>query len=125
MTLTKVNLNDIIEGITYSEYRTISPDGESKKDKIFKTVNLEMSYGGLTLNDLVVKAFKSDCVSWANGGSGRKNFDNLVDKSTVKVSAKSPGGAPQVDPVDAIIASAKAAGMSIEAYLLAEVAKRK
>lgn len=122
--LTKANLTDVIEGITYTELRTVSPDEDSKKDKIFKTIHLEISYDGLTLNDLIIKAFKSDVVSWANGGGGRKNFDKLVDKSTVKVSAKSPGGAPQIDPVDAIIAGAKAAGMSIEDYLKAEVAKR-
>jgi hypothetical protein len=122
--LTKANLIDVIEGISYSEYRKLSPDEESKKDGIAKTIMLEIDYSGLTLNDLLTKAYKSDCVSWQNGSGGRKAFDKLVDKQTVKISAKSPGGAPQIDPVDAIIAGAKAAGMNAEDYIRMLIAKR-
>ena len=122
--LTNANLNDIVEGIKYSEYRKVSPDTDSKKDGVSKTILLEIDYNGLLLVDLVKKAYKSDCVSWQNGSGGRKDFDKLVDKSTVKISAKSPGGAPQVDPMESIIASAKAAGMTVEKYVLAELSKR-
>jgi hypothetical protein len=122
--LTKANLTDTIEGLTFSEHRKISPDEDSKKDGVSKTILLEIDYNGLTLLDLLAKAFKSDCVSWQNGSGGRKAFDKLEDKQTVKVSAKSPGGAPQIDPIDAIIAGAKLAKMSVEDYIRAEVAKR-
>ena len=125
MNLTKANLNDVIEGISFSEFRSISLDEDAKKAGDKKTIMLVVKYDGLTLGDIIAKAYKSDCVSFQNGGSGRKNYDKIVDKSTITIEAKSPGKGPQVDPVEAIIASAAAAGMTIEAYLRAEVDKRK
>ncbi len=122
--LTSANLTDTIEGVHLSKRLRVSPDAESKKDKVFKNIDLDVNFEGLTFNDLLALAMRPVIVDWQNGGSGRKNFDKLVDKSTVKVSAKSPGVAPQIDPIDAVIASAKASGMSVEEYLRSEVAKR-
>ena len=122
--LTMANLNDVIEGITLSRWVNVSPDEDAKKDGIKKLINLEVNFTGATLQDLINSAHKPSTVSWQNGSGGRSNFDKLVDKSTIKVSFKSPGGAPQIDPVEAIIASAKAAGVSIEVYLAQEIAKR-
>ena len=125
MKLTKANLTDVIEGIMFSEFRAISPDDESKKDGVKKTIHLKIKYDGLTLNDVIAKAFKSDCVSWQNGSGGRKNFDNLVDKQVVEISAKAPGAAVQIDPITAVIEAAKAAKLSVEEYLKKEIAARK
>lgn len=122
--LTKANLNDVIEGITLSRWISVSPDVDAKKDKIKKIINLEVDFTGLTLQNLIIKAFKSDVVAWQNGSGGRSNFDKLIDKTTVKVSSKSPGGGPQIDPLDAIIANAKAAGMAIEDYIINELKRR-
>ena len=122
--LTKDNLNDVIEGITLSRWISVSPDEDAKKGKVKKIINLEVDFTGATLQDLIISAHKPSTVSWQNGSGGRSIFDKLVDKSTIKVSFKSPGGAPQIDPVEAIIASAKAAGVTVEVYLAQEIAKR-
>ena len=108
MKLTSANLKDIIEGISFSEFRSISFDNDSKKAGDKKTVSLKVNYDGLTLGDVIAKAFNSDCVSWANGSSGRKNYNNLKDRQVIEISAKTPGKAPQVDPEQAMIAKLQA-----------------
>src|SRR3990172_8684202 len=111
-----MNMNEVITNVTLTKVVSVSPDNESKKEGTKKTVTLKMKYDGLTLADVFQKALKDDVISWANGAAGRKNFDKLVDKSTIEVSAKSPGSGPQMDPIDAMIASAKAANMTVEDY---------
>ena len=120
----KTDMNMTIEGITLSEIRTVSPDEGAKKDGIKKTITLRIKYDGLTLKDVFSKAFKSDVVAWQNGASGRKNFDNIKDKSVIEVSAKAPGAGPQENPLDVIIREAKAAGLTVEQYVIAEMKKR-
>ena len=117
-------MNTVVTGVTLSELRTISPDEESKKEGLKKTVTLKIKYDGLTLKDVFSKAFKSDVVAWQNGASGRKNFDNIKDKSVIEVSAKAPGAGPQENPLDVIIRDAKAAGLTVEQYVIAEMKKR-
>ena len=102
--ITTANMNDIISGITLTKIVSISPDTESKKEGVKKTITLKMKYDGLTLADIFQKALKDDVISWANGGGGRKNYDNLTDKQVVEVSAKSPGSGPQEDPETAMVA---------------------
>ena len=119
-----MDMKQVVTGIELSEYRTISPDEDSKKEGKKKTVLLKVKYDGLTLGDVFTKAFKSDVVAWQNGSGGRKNFDNIVDKATICVSAKSPGAGPQIDPLDAVLALAKAAGVTPEQYLRGELKKR-
>ena len=89
-----------------------------------KTVTLEIEYDGLTIEDILAKAVKGDVIDWQNGSGGRKNYDKLVDKSTIKIKASTPGSMPLIDPIISIIQAASAAKMSIEDYLKAEVAKR-
>ena len=119
-----IEMNTVVTGVTLSELRTISPDEESKKEGLKKTVTLKIKYDGLTLKDVFSKAFKSDVVAWQNGASGRKNFDNIKDKSIIEVSAKAPGAGPQENPLDVIIREAKAAGLTVEQYVIAEMKKR-
>ena len=117
-------MNDVIEGISFTELRSVSPDNDSKKAGDHKEVNLRIKYDGLTLKDIFVKAFSSDVVTWANGGSGRKNYDKLVNRQTIDIDARSPGKSPQLDPIDAMIAGAKAANMTLEQYVKSEYDKK-
>jgi len=109
-----INLNEVVEGITLTKVISVSPDEDSKKAGIKKQVTIKMRYDGLTLNDIFQKALKEDIIQWQNGSSGRKNFDNIKDKQTIEVSAKSPGGAPQISPEDAFLIEAKAAGINVD-----------
>ena len=124
MTINMTNMSDVIEGVTLSEIRSMSPDNDAKKSRESKQFTLRVKYDGLTLRDVFAKAFKTDVVSFVNGAGGRKNYDNIVNKQVIDISAKTPGAAPQQDAMETIIASAKAAKMTIEAYVLAEMKKR-
>lgn len=103
-----MDLTQVISGVTLTKSITVSPDEDAKKAGTKKTVVLKVKYDGLTLDDVFLKALDKDVVSWQNGSGGRKNFDNLIDKGIVNVSAKAPGKAPQVDP-EAIVAARLAA----------------
>ena len=120
-----MNMNELVSGVTLTKIVSISPDNESKKEGTKKTITLKMKYDGLTLADVFAKALKDDVISWANGSAGRKNYDKLTNHQVIEVSAKSPGSGPQADPLDVIIDSAKAANMTVEQYIAAELKKRK
>ena len=122
--MTMINMNEVVTGVVLTKVCSISPDSDSKKEGVKKTITLRMSYEGLTLGDIFAKALKDDVISWANGAGGRKNFDNLKHNQVVEVSAKSPGSGPAADPMTAIIASAKAANMTVEEYVINELKKR-
>jgi len=99
-----------VSGVTLTKNIQVSPDEDAKKQGIKKSIILKVSYDGLTLEDVFLKALDKDVVSWQNGSGGRKNYDNLIDKGTVKVNASAPGKAPQVDPKEAV--AADLAGMN-------------
>ena len=94
-----MNMNESITGITLTKVCNIKP---FKGATDTKQVTLAVKYDGLTLSDIFTKALRSDVISWQNG-PGRKGYDNLIDKSTVNVSAKAPG-AVTVDPETAMVA---------------------
>ena len=123
---TTMDMNEVIANVTLIKIVSISPDEESKKEGVKKTVTLRMKYDGLTLSDIFQKALKDDVISWANGSGGRKAFDKIADRSTIEVSAKSPGSAPTETPEDAFTREAIAAGvdMSDEKALAAYIIKR-
>ena len=108
------NLKDKVQGVTLSKTIQVSPDEDSKKAGIHKTIILKVKYDELTLEDVFLKALDKDVVSWQNGSGGRKNYVNLVDKSTIVVNAKSPGKAPEIDPMDKFLMEARAAGVDVE-----------
>lgn len=89
----------VIKGVVLTKVCSIKPGEDSTESK---KITLKMSYDGLTLNDIFIKALKNDVISWANGSGGRKNYDNLKDGQIVKVSAKSPGSLA-VDPQTAVV----------------------
>jgi ABC-type branched-subunit amino acid transport system substrate-binding protein len=119
-----MNMNEVVANVTLTKVVSVSPDNDSKKDGIKKTITIKMKYDGLTLADVFQKALKDDVISWANGSAGRKNFDRLVNHQVIEVSAKTPGSAPQADAMETIIASAKASGITVEQYVMAELKKR-
>lgn len=119
-----INMSEIVANVTLTKVVSVSPDSDGKKDGTKKTITLKMKYDGLTLADIFAKALKDDVISWQNGSGGRKNFDKLTNHQVIEVSAKSPGSGPQQDPMDSIIASAKAANMSVEQYIVTELKKR-
>ena len=117
------DLTQKIDGVVLSEQRSISPDEDAKKDGIKKTITLKISYDGLTLGDVLAKAFKSDVVAWQNGSGGRKNFDNIVDGSTIEVSAKAPGSLKE-DPETAMIRKLQAMTPEEQVAYLKEIAAK-
>ena len=94
-----MNMNESITGVTLTKVCNIKP---FKGATDSKQVTLAVKYDGLTIGDVFTKALRSDVISWQNG-PGRKGYDNLIDKSTVTVSAKAPG-AVTVDPETAMVA---------------------
>ena len=94
-----MNMNESITGTTLTKVCNIKP---FKGATDSKQVTLAVKYDGLTIGDIFTKALRSDVISWQNG-PGRKGYDDLIDKSTVNVSAKAPG-AVTVDPETAMVA---------------------
>jgi|LGVF01.2.fsa_nt_gb hypothetical protein len=94
-----MNMNEGIKSVTLTKVCNIRP---FKGATDSKQITLAVKYDGLTLNDIFAKALRQDVISWQNG-PGRKGYDDLIDKSTVNVSAKAPG-AVTVDPETAMVA---------------------
>lgn len=114
-----MNMKQIVSGVILTKACSISPDKDSEESK---TIHLRVKFDGVTLGDVFAKAVSGAVISWQNG-PGRKKFDTWENGQSVEIEFKSPGKAT-VDPIDAIVAGAKAAGMSVEEYLRAEMAKR-
>jgi len=124
MNINMTNMADVIEGVSFTEKRGISPDADGKSSGDKKTVNVKVVYDGLTLRDVFSKAFKSDVVAWQNGGAGRKNYVNIKAGSTIVVNAKAPGAGPTEDPMDRLIREAKELNIPIEDHIKNELKKR-
>ena len=118
-----MDMNQIIAGVVLSKACAVSPDAESKKEGVSKKVNVRVKFDGAKLADVFEKALSGTVIAWQNG-VGRKSFDTLKDNQTVEITFTAPASRAQVDPIDAVIASAKAAGMTVEQYLMAELKKR-
>jgi hypothetical protein len=114
------NLKEKVIGVTLTKACGIKPDGDSTESK---TIQLEVKFDGVLLEDVFSKAMSSTVITWQNG-VGRKQFTTYKANQVVKVDFKAPASKPQVDPVTAMIQMAAAAGMSVEDYLRAELAKR-
>jgi len=101
------NTSIVMTGITLTKVCNIKP---FKGATDSKQVTLAIKYDGLTLAEVLTKASRTDVISWQNG-PGRKGYDELIDKSTIKVSAKAPG-AVSIDPEQAMVNKLK--GMTVE-----------
>ena len=111
-------MTDVIEGIKLSKACSIKADGDSTESK---SLTLEVDFSGSTLQGVFDKALAGVVIQWANG-PGRKNWTTWKDHQIVKVKFSSPGKT-SVDPVQAIIASAAAEGITVEEYVKREAKK--
>ena len=102
-TLTKANYDDVLD-FTLSKACKISRDSKGKEAGEHKTINLEVSYKGLTFKEACAKMLKGDVIAWQNGSNGRKNYDKHVNGAVVKIQASSPGS-HYIDPEEAVIDS--------------------
>ena len=76
-----------------------------------KQVTLDIRFKGATVNTLAQSCLSQGVVvKWQNGRA-RKDYDKIVDKSTVKIDWAAPAKAPQIDPKTAMIAEAQADGI--------------
>ena len=100
-----MNMEEVVVGVTLTKTLSVSPDNESKKSGVKKTFIVRMKYDGLTLKDIFAKALRNDIISMQNGNGpgGRRNYDKLVDRQVIEVSAKSPGAGAQIDPETAMV----------------------
>lgn len=112
------NLSEVVNGVSFTKSCSIKPDGDSSESKV---INLKIEFDGVVLRDVFEKAVSSTVIQWQ--AKARKSFNSFVDKSTVVVQFSAPGRTT-VDPMDAIIGAAKAAGMDVTEYMMAELAKR-
>ena len=94
-----MDMNEGIINVTLTKVCNIKPIKDSTESK---QITLAVKYDGLTIGDVFTKALRSDVISWQNG-PGRKGYAELVNKSTVTVSAKAPG-AVTIDPETAMVA---------------------
>ena len=101
------DLSVVMTGVTLTKVCNIKP---FKGATDSKQVTLAIKYDGLTLAEVLTKASRTDVISWQNG-PGRKGYDELINKSTVKVSAKAPG-LVSIDPEQAMVNKLK--GMTVE-----------
>ena len=115
-----MNMNETITNVTLSKACSIKADKDSTESKV---INLKVKFDGATIQSVFDKAIAGTVITWQNG-VGRKGFDTFKNNQTVEISFIAPASKAQIDPVDAMIASASAAGMTVEDYLRAEIAKR-
>jgi hypothetical protein len=115
-----MNMSETITNVTLTKACSIKADKDSTESKV---INLKVKFDGATLQSVFDKAIAGTVITWQNG-VGRKGFDTFKPNQTVEISFVAPASKAQIDPIDAMIASASAAGMSVEDYLRAEIAKR-
>ena len=113
-------MNEIITNVTLTKACSIKADKDSTESKL---INLKVKFDGATLQSVFDKAIAGTVITWQNG-VGRKGFDGFKSNQTVEISFVAPASKAQIDPIDAMIANAKAANMTVEEYLKAEIAKR-
>ena len=115
-----MDMNEMITNITLTKTCSVKADKDSTESKV---INLRVKFDGATVGDVFAKAVSSAVISWQNG-QGRKTFDTLKNNQTVDIQFAAPAARPQMDPMDAIIQGAAASGMTVEAYVIAELKKR-
>jgi hypothetical protein len=115
-----INMNEIITGVKLSKVCSIKADKDSTDSK---QINLVVKFDGATLSSVFDKAVAGAVIAWQNG-VGRKHFDNYKNGQAVEIQFVAPASKAQIDPMDALIANAKAANMTPEQYLMAELKKR-
>jgi len=111
MAINKDQFNEVIDTFVLSKTCSVKED---KDTAVPKTINLKIRFQGATINTLAQSCLgQGVVVKWQNGRA-RKDFTKLVDRQTVEIDWASPATAPQMDPRDAMLADAKAAGVDIK-----------
>lgn len=115
-----IDLNAKLVGVIRTVKQSLRPDKETDKSEAVE-VYLDIDFSNCSVNDVLAYAAADRKIAWAS--SNRKKFDSLVPGSHVKVVASTPGRTA-IDPMDAIVAAAKAAGMSVQDYMTQEMKRR-
>jgi hypothetical protein len=88
MTIEQV-LMFVISGFSITKACKVSPDEESKKAGVSKTVFLRFTLNGVTVRGILDKAINSAVIAWQT--KGRKQYTELKDGSTIEVNFSAPG----------------------------------
>ena len=117
---TTMNMSEIIANVKLGKVCSIKADKDSTESK---QINLMVKFDGATLASVFDKAVSGAVIAWQNG-VGRKNFDTYKPNQTVEIQFTAPASKATEDPMDAILRQSKAAGMTPEQYVIAELKKR-
>ena len=114
-----IDLNEIVSGIVLSKSFTVSQDEDTKDEGI--TLHATLKFEGVSLRSVFDAAVAPKVIQ--KQGYIRKHWSEFKDGQHIVIEFKAPAKS-SVDPLDHAIAMAAAAGLSIEEWLKAELAKR-
>jgi hypothetical protein len=123
-TITNGNVSDYNVKGNWRISGSVKPDGTADESKKF---TLDVHFD-CAVQDIILKALEPTKISWANN-VGRKHFDTFKNGDVIKIDFKSPGKAPEVDPMVKLINDAKDAGIdptdkaAMTEFLMGELAK--
>jgi len=86
MTITKGQLNEVLETQTFDKACSIKPFKDAEESK---TVTLRLHFTGITLADVLEKAIRTAVISWQNG-PGRKKYTNWKPGQVIDVNFSKP-----------------------------------
>jgi len=110
-TITKEMFDLVLPEFHLSKVCSFKADADSTESK---SVTLDIRFKGATINTLAQSCLSQGVVvKWQNGRA-RKDYDKIVDKSTIKIDWSRPAVAPQVDPKTAMLNEAIAAGVDVK-----------
>jgi len=115
--ITKANIADYTITGEFDIAASIKPDRDSTETK---TVTLRFRMVDEPIANVIASSLKDKRINWQVGG--RAKFNEIKAGSVITVEYK--GGRAPIDPVTSVLQMAAAAGVSVEDFLRAEMAKR-
>ena len=112
--ITKDVLDEVVGDVSFSAYRQISPDNDSKLAGDSKKVLVQVNFAGATLRSVFDRAFGAAVIAWANG-QGRKHYSTIKEKVVVEFTAP----AKRIETREEKIAKLVAGGYPIELATIA------
>ena len=112
--ITRDMFDGVIETFTLDKVCSFKPDKDSEESK---TVTLRVKFEGATIRTLAQSCLGQGVVVKYQNGRARKDYDKIVDKSTIKIDWSRPATAPQLSWMEQAELEAKAAGMSVIDYI--------
>ena len=100
-----MDLNTKLDNVIRSKACKLTPFKGAEEHKSF---TISVDFTGAAVNDVIEKAVSGAVIQWQN--ANRDNYDKLKDKDTIKIQFQSSGKV-RIDPMQALIAEAKAAGV--------------